>query len=571
VVLEDVPSHLSLSLFFTMSSHQPPIGLAWRSSTSFIITTMTIGIFTDQFLYGLIVPVLPFLLRDRISIPEHRVQAYSSALLAAYAGASVLFSLPAGWIADRTASRRSPFLAGIATLLAATVMLLLGQSMIVLMAARILQGMSAAVVWTVGLAMVMDTVGVEHLGKVMGSILSIISVGILAAPLLGGVLYEKTGFVGLTCLSVGLLVIDLLMRLLLIEKKSANRLTPSKSNNTNSQRPRSGIIDADEEDDEHHQSVEAQPSSASEHDQLLPKPTVTTTLHDYTILPPYNPIIRTLPILYCLRSPRLLTALLLCFIQALILGSFDATIPTETQSLFSFTPLQSGLLFIAPGVPDVIFGPLAGAAVDRYGARPIAVAGFALLAPVIVALRLPHAIVAAAAATTTTTTTTILMMTTTTNSDRIYQITLYSCLLALCGVGMGIIGSPAIVEASEVIRNFDEANRDRDLHHSNANANAKTNTDDGVEATSREAGEASGDEAMRKAGLFGPNGPYAQLYGLQSMVYSAGLTVGPVLAGTLRDTVGYGNMNLVVGGMAGVTAVVAGCFMGERTRGSLTV
>ena len=84
----------------------PPLGLRWRASTLFIIATVAVGIFTDLFLYGLIVPVLPFLLRERISLPQEEVQSSSSALLAAYAAASVCFSLPAGWIADRTSSRR---------------------------------------------------------------------------------------------------------------------------------------------------------------------------------------------------------------------------------------------------------------------------------------------------------------------------------------------------------------------------------------------------------------------------------------------------------------------------------
>ena len=36
--------------------------------------------------------------------------------------------------------------------------------------ARVLQGVSAAVVWTVGLALVLDTVGPENLGKTIGSV-----------------------------------------------------------------------------------------------------------------------------------------------------------------------------------------------------------------------------------------------------------------------------------------------------------------------------------------------------------------------------------------------------------------
>ena len=147
-----------------------PIGLAWRSNTLFIVSTVGIGLFTDLFLYGLVVPILPFILRDRVSLPEEQIQSHVSALLAAYAGASVLFSPPAGIIADRVPTRQAPFLAGLVALLAATLMLFLGQSIAVLTLARILQGVSGAVVWTIGLALLLDTVGPENLGKTIGSV-----------------------------------------------------------------------------------------------------------------------------------------------------------------------------------------------------------------------------------------------------------------------------------------------------------------------------------------------------------------------------------------------------------------
>ena len=147
-----------------------PAGLAWRSHTLFIISTVAVGLFTDLFLYGLVVPILPFLLQQRVGVPEAEVQSHVSTLLAAYAGASVLFSPVAGVIADKTSARQLPFLAGLLSLLLATIMLWLGRNEPVLAIARILQGISAAVVWTIGLALCLDTVGPENLGKTIGSV-----------------------------------------------------------------------------------------------------------------------------------------------------------------------------------------------------------------------------------------------------------------------------------------------------------------------------------------------------------------------------------------------------------------
>ena len=50
------------------------------------------------------------------------------------------------------------------------------------------------------------------------------------------------------------------------------------------------------------------------------------------------------------------------------------------------------------------------------------------------------------------------------------------------------------------------------------------------------------------------------------MVFSAGLTLGPFVAGALRDSIGYGNMNAVVAVICLVTAIVCWVWMGGKPR-----
>ncbi|KAI1394764.1 MFS transporter-like protein [Hypoxylon fuscum] len=485
------------------SDKSPPRALRWRSNTLFIIATVAIGLFTDLFLYGLVVPVLPFMLRNRLDIPEDEIQTYVSNLLAAYAGASVVSSVPAGWIADRTSSRQAPFLSGLAALLAATFMLAFGRSIAVLFVARVLQGISAAVVWTIGLAMILDTVGPENLGKVVGSIFSFISIGELMAPVIGGVLYEKTGYSGVFGVAAGVLGLDFLMRLLVVEKRTAAKydktLLTDRQNGQNNSADYETRLGGDGQDESGDYGDNRE--EPTENDALLPRKGEDDELN-YKIHGEPNRIVRALPILVCFRSPRLLVALGLAFVQAALLALFDATIPTEAQSLFGFTSLQAGLLFIALDVPYLVLGPIAGWAVDRYGTKLAAVVGFGYLVPALVLLRLP--------------------------SDHLISgtnnIMLYCALLALNGVGLAVIGSPSVVEASYVIRKFDKAN----------------------------------------PGYFGPNGPYAQLYGFNSLFFCAGLTVGPLAAGALRDGIGYGNMNLVFAIVAALTAIISFFIIGGK-------
>lgn len=131
----------------------PPRGLKWRSHPLFIVFTVGMGAFTDLFLYGLIVPVLPFMLKDRIGLPDDQIQSTTSNLLAVFAAASCIASPIAGILADKFSSTRQvPFLLGLILLLFATTLLALGQSVAILAVARLLQGASGGIVWTIGLA-----------------------------------------------------------------------------------------------------------------------------------------------------------------------------------------------------------------------------------------------------------------------------------------------------------------------------------------------------------------------------------------------------------------------------------
>ncbi len=133
---------------------------------------MTVGVscFTDLFLYAVVIPLLPFILQERINLDPSQIQIHVSGLLAAYAGASVVFSPLAGIIADRGSTRRLSFLAGLLALLVSTILLFVGRTFAILTLARVLQGASAAAVWTVGLALLFDTVGADDLGKTVGSV-----------------------------------------------------------------------------------------------------------------------------------------------------------------------------------------------------------------------------------------------------------------------------------------------------------------------------------------------------------------------------------------------------------------
>lgn len=147
-----------------------PLGLSWRSKTTFIVATVALGLFTDYFLYGLPVPITPYILRDRIHLPAAEIQTKSSILIAAHAIPSGLVCPMAAIFTDRFNNRKTPYIISVLILSAAVVLFFLGDNVPTLAFARVVQGTAGALIWVVGQAILIDTVGAENLGRAQGSV-----------------------------------------------------------------------------------------------------------------------------------------------------------------------------------------------------------------------------------------------------------------------------------------------------------------------------------------------------------------------------------------------------------------
>lgn len=288
-----------------------------------------------------------------------------------------------------------------------------------------------------------------------------------------------------------LLGVDLLLRLVLIEKKVAAKYVAT-DEETGSSSEEEGSSTATEI---FASSSDEETPTMSEQTPLLTGQTKPTA--EYEDLTPY--ILHTrprsyLPILPCLRNSRLLTCHLITLTQASTLGIFDATLPLEAHYLFNFTALRAGLLFIPLVTPYLVLGPVAGWGVDKWGPRPFAIFGSLFLSLPMFLLQIVK-------------------------PGGAEEITKMCAILALCGIALPMISSPAVVESSRVMGMYHRANR----------------------------------------GYFGEKGPYAQLYAVNSMVFSTGLTLGPLVAGLAREKWGFGAMGVGAGIWA--VAVSGACYL----------
>ena len=70
---------------------------ALRASKSFTVFVVCVGVFSDVLLQNLVVPVLPYALKERVGLTDEAdVQWWNSLLLAAFGGAFMLGSRTCG-------------------------------------------------------------------------------------------------------------------------------------------------------------------------------------------------------------------------------------------------------------------------------------------------------------------------------------------------------------------------------------------------------------------------------------------------------------------------------------------
>jgi MFS family permease len=246
-----------------------------------------------------------------------------------------------------------------------------------------------------------------------------ISFSTLVAPVLGGFLYEKAGIAGVFSLAFALLLVDFSMRLLVIEVKVAQQYRAAEP----SEAPDYGHLDPRSSDDEgnHETSPLLEAATAKSQQHVLPK-----------IL---STIVRKAPILACFRDLSFLASLLVGFVQGVLLGSLDGTVPIISRHWYGFSSFNAGLMFLPIGMASLSLGPIFGKCVDRYGTKTVAVLLYAYLVPVLVMFQMLR-------------------------PGDAYNAAGYGALLGFIGAGLAGTGAPSVVEASTIVHKYWEANPD---------------------------------------------------------------------------------------------------------------
>ena len=323
----------------------------------------------------------------------------------------MFLNLPAaaGWFMDRMESRRTPFLLCLLCLTGATVLLAVGTNVGLWVAGRLLQGVSAGMLWVVCLALLTDTVGPAGIGQAVGVIGIPMSIGPIIGPLLGGVIYAHGGYYAIFGLMFAMLGVDAVLRLVMIEKRVAQKWleTEAVQTDTSSVIPETDLPASPTPSPESSATSNTRTGNSDEMTNGA-RPSSQILHHQFP------------PALRLLLSFRMLVGLTGGLLQSCLNVAFDSTLPLVVNALFGWQQTGQGLIFITILLPSLL-QPIFGAITDRYqqGRRLLAAGGCLLATPAYVLLRFV-------------------------TQDTLGQKTLLCALLVVIGLAMAI-AMPAII------------------------------------------------------------------------------------------------------------------------------
>ncbi|KAJ5124290.1 Tetracycline resistance protein TetA/multidrug resistance protein MdtG [Penicillium bovifimosum] len=345
-----------------MEGDTKPWGYRWRSSRLLVVSSITVALFAETFLYGFLAPILPYMLEERLKIDPSETQNYTTALLTSHGFIGLVSAPIIAHIAEKTPSQKTPLLFSLAGCFVGTLMLAFAKSVWVLFVGRILQSTAGAATWVVGFALLANNVDKKNLGKSMGMAMSFVTAGMVGGPTVSGALLQLFGYWTAWSFPLVVLVLDIIARLVMIEPGRRSSATPSKSSNA---------------------STPNNEEAPAETTALLSDPSLDACPVE---------IKQDLKQKYykaMLSDPRVLTALANVVFTSSLMAGVSNTLPVHLREAFGWESLLVSMMFFCLQVPNIVLSGPSGWLRDKIGLRGPTVFGWATMVPLLILLGMP--------------------------------------------------------------------------------------------------------------------------------------------------------------------------------------
>ena len=160
--------------------------MTWRERAALVAVLSAMALVVlDAGMLNVALPVIAGALGDTPAKVTLTITAYQTAL--------VIGMLPCAQIAERIGYRRL-FIAGISTFLAASILCALAPSLLILVAARIVQGLGGAAIMALGIALLRFALGSGRLGAAIGWNALTVALCTALAPILGAAILSAASW-----------------------------------------------------------------------------------------------------------------------------------------------------------------------------------------------------------------------------------------------------------------------------------------------------------------------------------------------------------------------------------------
>ena len=206
-----------------------------------------------------------------------------------------------------------------------------------------------------------------------------LNLGNLTGPLLGGVVFARSGYHAVFGLITGVVLVDILLRLVMKERTVLKTLrTPQPSESAKPLKPRLLAPSAGPD-------VEKTATA-----KTTITDTVSSTPDDISLATstcPSSTVSRLPVMLRLLFSARFVIAIWGIMVLAMVYTGFETVLPMAVHKVFGWDSEGGGLIFLPLSLPSLL-GPLVGKFTDRYGGRWVTAAAFTIICPALILLRL---------------------------------------------------------------------------------------------------------------------------------------------------------------------------------------
>ncbi|KAL4810740.1 major facilitator superfamily domain-containing protein [Aspergillus unguis] len=325
----------------------PPKRAAWRSSRRLIMATSCIALFTESLLSGFPVPMLPYMLEERLRGDPAQTTHNIDTLLSLHGFVTMMCSPVFAKFFDKNTNQKAQLFLSLGICLVGTGLVASTPTLWALYLGRVLQGVAGSAAWLVCTTMITQTASEGGLGRVLGTSMSFITIGVVSGPMLGGVLLGWSGYWAAWSVPMALLVVDMIMRLVMVQPKR------------------------------HSASQDTSQDTQNEESPLLPPPSPSAAQPECNFYA------------VTLSNVSIWTGILNTIVQSGIRAGFNATLPVYLRDTFDWGPSKVGAMFFALQVPIIFLSPVLGWARDRVGVRSPTTVGWILLAPLLCFLGIP--------------------------------------------------------------------------------------------------------------------------------------------------------------------------------------